>query len=39
MGAKRYGYSRSGGVFCLERRQSIPAEDLARPELFCQPLV
>ena len=39
MGAGRYGDFRSGEVFCMERRQSIPAEDLARPELFCQPLV
>ena len=25
MGAKRYGYFRSGEVFCMERRQYIPA--------------
>ena len=24
MGARRYGYFRSGGVFCRERRQYIP---------------
>ena len=24
MGAKRYGYVRSGEVFCMERRQYIP---------------
>ena len=24
MGAKRYGYFRSGEVFCMERRQYIP---------------
>ena len=24
MGAKRYGYFRSGEVFCTERRQYIP---------------
>ena len=39
MGAKRYGYFRSGEVFCMGRRQYIPAEDLARPELFCHPFV
>ena len=39
MGAERYSYFRSGEVFSLERRQYIPAEDLARPELFCHPFV
>jgi hypothetical protein len=39
MGAKRYGSFRSGEVFCMERCQYIPAEDRARPALFCHPLV
>jgi hypothetical protein len=32
MGAKRYGYFRSGEIFCMERRQSIP-EDLTAASL------
>ena len=39
MGDKRYGYFRSGEVLSLERRQYIPAQDLARPERFCHPFV
>ena len=39
MSDKQYRYFRSGEVFSLERRQYIPAEDLARPELFCHPFV
>ena len=39
MGAKRYGYFRSGAVFSMERRQYIPVEDLARSELFCHRFV
>ena len=43
MGAKRYGYFRSGEVFCRlggrVHAADIPAQDLARPELLCQPFV
>ena len=39
MSDRRYGEFRSGEVFCMERRQYIPAQDLARPELFCHLLL
>ena len=31
MGAKRYGYFRSGEVFCMERRQYIPVVTATSP--------